>query len=278
MYYFDRYADNSPYGSGVSFAPKTTSGGTLTNPYTGQPGTIPQFPLPFPTPGSANAYFPLNGVYINNPLDMHPMYVQSWNLTIEKQLGADWLVSGTYLGTKTTHIWAAYEANPGMDVPVPANALSGCTPNQAPSTSNTNCRRALYIANPAQGQYFSNLTSAWDGANAEYNAMMLSARHRLSRNFTLLTNYTWSHAISDQDFTGELTNSRPTLYPSPVTAPDFSVLKNDRGNSGFDVRQSVNASLVLSSPKLGGKLTGMFLNNWQFAPLLATGPASTLPF
>ncbi len=266
MYYFDRYADNSPYGSGVSFAPKTTAGASLTNPYVGQ-GGVPQFPLPFPTPGSTNAYFPLNGVYINNGLDVHPMYVQSWNLSVERQFGANWAFAANYMGSKTTHIWAAYEANPGMPVPVPANALTGCTPNQAASTSNTNCRRALYIANPSQGQYFSNMTSLWDGANANYHAMLLTARHRLAQNFTLLTNYTWSHCISDQDFTGELTNSRPTLYPSPVSAPNFDNLAKDRGNCGFDVRQNLNASLVLSSPRKSGVL-GAFLNDWQLAPLV----------
>jgi hypothetical protein len=269
MYYFDRYADNSPYGSGISFAPKTTSGASLTNPYIGQPGTVPQFPLPFPVAGSPNAYFPLNGVYINNSLDVHPMYAQNWNLTIEKQLGANWMLSASYLGSKTTHIWAGYEANPGMNVSVPSNALSGCTPGQAASTSNTNCRRTLYLANPSQGQYFSNLTTLWDGANAEYNAMLLNARHRFSNNFTVLANYTWSHCISDQDFSGELTNSRPTMYPSPVNNPNTGNLKLDRGNCGFDVRQSLNASMVISSPKYDGKLSGAFLNNWQFAPLFS---------
>ena len=267
MYYFDRYADNSPYGSGVSFSPKISSGASLTNPYVGQ-GTVPQFPLPFPTPGSPNAFFPLNGVYINNPLDMRPMYAQNWNLSVERQLGNDWLFSANYLGSKTTHIWAAYEANPGVATPVPANALAGCTPGQAASTSNTNCRRTLYLANPSQGQLFSNVTSVWDGADANYHAMLLSARHRFAHNYTILTNYTWSHCISDQDFTGELTNSRPTLYPSPFNAPNFDNLAKDRGNCGFDVRHNINASVVMSSPRYSGGLAGALLSNWQFAPLI----------
>ncbi|HEY1463716.1 MAG TPA: hypothetical protein VGF44_09895, partial [Terriglobales bacterium] len=262
MYFFDRYADNSPYGSAVSLTKPT---GGLTNPYLGQ--TVPPFPLPFPTAGSTNAFFPTNGVYINNGFDMHPMYAQNWNMSIEKQFGANWMVSATYLGSKTTHIWAAYEANPGLDVPVPANALAGCTPGQAPSTSNTNCRRSLYVANPTVGQFFSNLTSAWDGANAEYDGLLLSTRHRFSDNFTLLANGTWSHCISDADFAGELTNSRPTLYPSPVNAPDFANLALDRGNCGFDVRRNANISLVVNSPKMDG-FAGRILNNWQLAPLI----------
>ncbi len=269
MYYFDRYADNSPYGSGVSFAPKTTTGASITDPYLGQPGSIPQFPLPFPVPGSSNAYFPYNGVYINNDFNVRPMYVQSWNLSVERQIGANWVASATYMGSKTTHIWVGYEANPGVNVPVPTNALTGCTPGQAPSTGNTNCRRTLYLANPSQGQYFSNMTTLWDGANAEYNALMLVTRHRFSHNFNLLMNYTWSHAISDQDFTGELTNSRPTLYPSPLNAPNTLALKKDRGDSGFDVRQSMNASLVIDSPKNVPGFKGALLKDWQLAPLVS---------
>jgi len=144
MYYFDRYADNSPFGSAVSFAPAAAGG--LVNPYFGQ--TVPPFPMPFPKAGDPSAYFPVNGVYINNDFNVKPMYVQNWNLSIEKQFGANWMVSATYLGSKTTHIWAAYEANPGLMVntvatpPVSAGG-SGCTAGAAPSTSNTNCRRAL---------------------------------------------------------------------------------------------------------------------------------------
>jgi hypothetical protein len=271
MYFFDRYADNSPYGSGVSFTPKASAGGTLSNPYAGQAG-VPKFPLPFPNPGDPAAFFPLNGVYINNDFDVHPMYVQNWNFSVEKQLATDWLLSLNYLGSKTTHVWVAYEANPGLNQPTvatPSAALGGsaCAAGAAPSTGNTNCRRALVVANPLQGQYFSNLTSLWDGANANYHAMLVSLKHRFAHNYTLLSNYTWSHCISDQDFSGELTNSRPDLFVSPVTNPNLGVLKGDRGNCGFDVRHNMNVSLVANTPRYEG-WKGVLLNNWQIAPLL----------
>jgi hypothetical protein len=247
MYYFDRYADNSPFGSGVSFTPTS-----FDNPYTGQSGVPTTWPTPFPQPGSSTGYFPIGGVYINNDFNAKPMYVQNWNLSLEKQFGANWSVSATYMGSRTTHIWVAYEANPALNVTVGAN---------------TACRRALYLANPAVGQYFSNMTSMWDGANGSYNAMLLTAKHRFSNNFTLMTNYTWSHCISDQDFSGELTNSRPDLYVSSVTDPNSAPLKGDHGACAFDVRQQFNSSLVISSPKSQGAL-GMFTNNWQLAPMI----------
>lgn len=271
MYYFDRYADNSPYGSGVSFTPAANLGGNITNPYAGQPN-IPQFPLPFPQPGDPNAYFPLNGVYINNYFNIHPMNVQSWNLGIQRQLPAQMQLSLNYVGSHTIHIWNAYEANPGLNqktvaTPPASQGGTGCTAGQAATTGNANCRRDLVVANPKVGQYFSNMTTLWDGATANYNAFLATLKKPFAQNFTILSNYTWSHCISDQDFTGELTNSRPNLYVSPLSNPDISALTGDRGNCGFDIRQSFNFSLVASTPKFSGK-KAVFLGQWQIAPLL----------
>ncbi|MGH9829705.1 MAG: TonB-dependent receptor domain-containing protein, partial [Blastocatellia bacterium] len=99
IFYFDRFADNSPFGSGISLS---SPAGGFTNPYQGQ--TVPAFPLPFPH-SAADAFFPKNGVYVNVPLDLHPTYVQQWNLSFEQQVGRNWLFSASYLGNKTTHLW-----------------------------------------------------------------------------------------------------------------------------------------------------------------------------
>lgn len=270
MYYFDRFADNTPYGTAVTYAPTS-----FTHPYTGQTlgVTIPDYNQGgFPQPGGSNV-FPIAGVYINNSADVHPTYVQSWNLAIEKQFGANWSASATYVGSKTAHIWVAYEANPALWVTVPGSAVTdlpgnGCATGAQPSKSNFNCRRLLYLESPSQGKYFSNMTSLWDGANANYNGLLLTAKHRFNDSFTLLSNYTWSHCSSDQEFSGELTNSRPTLSPTPwVKQSNGRTL--DYGNCVFDIRQNFNTSLVVNSPKMQGRIAGAILNNWQLAPLVS---------
>ena len=52
-FYFDRFADNSPFGSGISIS---RPAGGLTNPYQGQ--TVPPFPLAFPTAGQQQRILP----------------------------------------------------------------------------------------------------------------------------------------------------------------------------------------------------------------------------
>ena len=261
-FYYDRFADNSPYGAAILLS---APAGGFTNPYQGQ--AVPPFPTPFPT-SAANAYFPAAAIWINAPQNIRPTYVQNWNLTFEQQFGSNWLVSASYLGNKATHLWIGYEANsavyiPGSDCgtdPVHGTGTAVCS-----TSANLNKRRILSLPPPVgggqvKGLDFSTITQAFDGANGFYNGMLLSVNHRFSRNFTLLSNYSWSHCISDGDFNGELTNSRQSQTPDP--------LAGERGNCGFDRRHIFNSSLVVSSPTFHSRFTKAALGNWQLATII----------
>ena len=58
------------------------------------------------------------------------------------------------------------------------------------TTGNTNARRVLSLINPAAGGFYGQIAQLDDGANGSYNGLLLSANHRLSRNFSVLLNYT----------------------------------------------------------------------------------------
>jgi hypothetical protein len=248
IFYFDRFADNSPYGSGLSLS---SPAGGFTDPYQGL--TVPHFPLTFPT-SAATAVFPNAGVYVNVPLNLHPTYVQQWNLSMERQVGQNWLLSATYLGNKTTHLWIGYEANPAVFIP------GTCGANPCSTTSNTNARRVLALINPTTGALFSSISQTTDGANASYNGLLLSANHRFSQNYTIIANYTYSHCISEGDFAGELSNSR--------LIQNSSNLASERGNCGFDRRHIFNISFVVSSPKFQRRFLQAVFGDWQLAGIL----------
>jgi hypothetical protein len=259
-FYFDRFADNSPFGSATTIS---RPAGGLTNPYQGT--TIPPFPQPFPT--GSNAFFPSNGIYINLPLNLRPTYVMQWNLSIDKQFGPNWLLTASYLGNRTNHLWLGYDANapvfiPGSDcnggnnvIPVHGTGTKPCS-----STGNENVRRPLILQNPVSGAFFSSISTATDEGNASYNALLVSLNHRFSQHFTLLANYTWSHCIDLGDFAGELSSSRLISNPNNFAA--------DQGNCSFDVRHIFNSSLVASSPNLGHGIAGMLGNDWRLSTIL----------
>ena len=114
--------------------------------------------------------------------------------------------------------------------------------------------------NSSQGLPIGSLPIADDGANANYEGAIASLQHRFSHNFTLLTNYTWSHCTSEADFTGEITGP---IFENPNN------LAQDRGPCDFDVRHIFNASFVGISPHIGGAFWGKVLGNWQIAPIIS---------
>jgi hypothetical protein len=125
----------------------------------------------------------------------------------------------------------------------------------------------MYLENAAQGQYYGSVITTDDGANATYNALLTSVQHRFSHGFTFLANYTWSHCLSDGDFTGNVGNEQYQNQSSRLA---------DRGNCNYDIRHIFNSSLVMITPSVGPGLAGKVLRNWQVAPLVRI--ASGLPF
>jgi hypothetical protein len=241
-YYNIRFVSAPPYGNQINIP---NPAGGLTNPYQGFQGGNP-FPQVFPPP--KDVAFPPFGVYVNIPLNVKPTYVQLWNVSYQRQLTGNWLVSANYLGSKTTHLWLATEANPAAYL------------GPSSTTGNTNQRRVLYLIDPAKGGLYGTMGQTDDGANSHYNGLLVSLQHRFSHNFTSLTNYTYSHCIGDGDFTGELTGP---LYQNPNNRA------GDRGNCGFDRRQIFNHSLVVSSPRFPNKLAQRLAGNWQLSGILS---------
>ncbi len=236
LFYPERLTTNAPYASQIDIP---TPAGGLTNPWQGYPGGNP-------FPGSA--IFPASGgVYVNMPIQTNPTYMIQWNASYQRQITANWLVSATYLGNKTTHLWVGQDINPAVYIPGKS------------TTSNTNQRRPLYLQNPTTGASYASITQSDQNGNSRYNGLLMSLQHRFSQGFTLLTNYTWSHCISDVDFTGELAGPQ---YMNPANRAQ------DRASCNFDVRQISNTSLIVSSPMHGRSFASMLLKDWQLSPIV----------
>ena len=242
LFYPERLTTNAPYASQIDI-PSPVGG--FTNPWQGYPGGNP-------FPGSA--IFPASGgVYVNMPIKTNPTYMVQWNLSYQRQLAGNWLVSATYLGNKTTHLWVGQDINPAIFIP------GTCAGKPCSTTGNTNQRRPLYLQNPTNGAAYASITQSDQNGNSRYNGMLLSVQHRFSQGFTLLSNYTWSHCISDVDFTGELASPQ---YMNPASRAQ------DRGSCNFDVRHIFNTSLIVSSPVHGSGVASLLLKDWQLSPII----------
>jgi len=256
------YATGPPWGGGITI---TQPPGGFSNPWQGYPGGNP-----FPVTLSPNFVFPTSATYLTAPLNIHPTYVEQWNLTIQRQLGTNWLLSASYLGNGAVHLWSSAQQTPA--VYIPGNCVAGqyglAAPGPCSTTGNVASRRVLTLANPSQGPYYGAINQTDDGGTGSYNAMLLSVNHRLSNHFTMLGNYTWAHCIADP-----INQYLGASYSRP------SNRRFDRGNcvGGEDQRHNVNFSVVAESPKYSQRFVQMLAGNWKLSATttIRTGAAFT---
>jgi hypothetical protein len=260
----DRFENNAPYGDAITIFPPA---GDLSSPFTGYPGGNP-FPQPFP-PSHTSALFPTAASYFVFPVNMKPSYTQTWNLTLEKQLGPSWELTIGYLGNHVVHIPSGNEENPATYIPGtwtgPGScgaltvAPSGGVGAACSSTGNTNQRRVTALANPTAGAYYSEVSYMYDGSSSVFDGLLVTAQHRFAHNFTVLTNYTWSKCISGGTDVGDLGGNTFQNPYDPAT---------DRSYCGEDVRNNFNTSIVAKSVGKGGPLERNILGGWQIAPIV----------
>ncbi len=247
---FDRFAFEPPWGNNITLDDPT---GGWANPFLDYPGGDP-YPLPYPPTKSAT--FVPEAVYINDPLHPRPTYVQEWNVSIQQQLGPNWLLTANYIGNESSHIWALYQADPAVYIP------GQCASGACSTIANTNSRRILAQLSPVTGAAFSSIDTVNDGATSSYNGMLLSLNRRLKSNLSLLFNYTWAHCINTADAFVEESGSIQNPYN----------LAGERGNCGSDTRQIYNMSLVAGTPHWTANLAERAAADWHLS-LIVSGDA-----
>jgi hypothetical protein len=109
--------------------------------------------------------------------DMRNAYVQSWNLTIEREIGAGWIVRASYAGSKGTALVSGRQVNAPL-------------PDATATTATINIRRPLY-------PMFGSVSLIEPTGLSIYHSLQMTAERRFARGFSLLTNYTFGKAIDN---------------------------------------------------------------------------------
>ncbi len=199
-----------------------------------------RFPFTFPTPGSpANAtldystYLPLSyspGYDIHNRLP----YAEHYDLSIERQLSRNTVLTLSYVGTQGHRLISQYDANPGdrrlcqqlnglgaidtsnggncgpfgeqdiyalpVGTPAPAKTFTTGCPAGFPGSVCVNGTRNFLGPNFSQNNSFTvNL------ANSNYNSGQVSIEHK-ANNMTFMAAYTYSKAIDNSSGFGQWVN------------------------------------------------------------------------
>jgi hypothetical protein len=147
--------------------------GGFDNPWAGVAGGDP-FPFVF---DRSKAQFTLAaGFQPPGSYTMPNPRVLNWNLSIQRQIPSDFLLTATYIGSHTTHLWMEQANNDATFIP--GNCAAGqfglAAAGPCSSTGNVQQRRPLTLINPAAGAYYGLVDLGDPNGSAFYNGMLLS--------------------------------------------------------------------------------------------------------
>ncbi len=183
-------------------------------------------------------------------------YVQSWNLTVQRDMPFALQMTANYLGTKGTH-------GPQEDLP---NSYPLGEANPCPSCP-------------------SGFTYETSGGNLIRHAGQLQLRRRLRNGFAGSLAYTYSKSIDDDAYQGGLghaigsgggTQSANLTSPSAAIAQNWLDPRTERALSSFDQRQLLNVQAQYTSGQ--GLEGGTLLGGWRGSALKEWTVQSTLSY
>ncbi len=177
------------------------------------------------------------------PADTPSPYVQNWHLTIQRDLGNNFLLDVGYVGNRGVNQLILGDFNQAQ-------------PNLPGQNLNLDSRR------PFRDYAF--IQTAFAGGNTFYHGLQMKIEKRYSNGLYLLNSYTWSKAIDNaaghlETYNGD--NSRVNFYD----------LANERGLSSYDIPHNNVTSLIYEMPFGRGRKWGsdwnpvvnVFLGGWR---------------
>ncbi len=177
------------------------------------------------------------------PVDTPSPYVQNWHLTIQRDLGNNFLLDVGYVGNRGVNQLILGDFNQAQ-------------PNLPGQNLNLDSRRPF--------RDFAFIQSAFAGGNTFYHGLQLKVEKRYSNGLYFLNSYTWSKAIDNaaghlETYNGD--NSRVNFYD----------LASERGLSSYDIPHNNVTSLIYEMPFGRGRKWGSdwnpvvnaFLGGWR---------------
>jgi outer membrane receptor protein involved in Fe transport len=201
-----------PYSISQSFTGSTTSPTSLT--------------LANPFPASLAK---VSGTTTTSGWELHAPspYLQSWNFTVEREIGKGVVIEASYVGSKGTHLGRKYDLNQELRTPAATTRPYGG---------------------------FAEIDYYTFGENSEYEAGTLTVRKRISNGLFFRANYTYGKSIDENS---GLNYAGAGGYQGAQNSLDLNA---ERGLSDFDIRQNFSMNFAYMLP-----FRGTLIRGWQLA-------------
>ena len=154
--------------------------------------------------------------------DFATLYSYNANLSLSHQIGADYVVSGSYLHTAGNHL------------PIYSNI------NLVPSGQFLADGRPIFSATARAYPGLANVIAAESVGHSSYDGLNVTVEKRLSHGYEFFGTYTWSHAIDDAPGQNSIDSANTDGLSDPTDR------RRDRGNSLTDRRHVFNLTGVFA--------------------------------
>ena len=273
---FINYPGNARLGTQTSMPPH---GGfaSINNPEGGIADPWATFPTGQPHPHvlTTDLIFPARAEIMPEKAKLTPTYTQSINLSVQREVAQDLLLSVSYIGNLMFHTQATQPLNHSLFVPGVGDASGNCfldgavthftvTPGEACSTVfNTQTRRRLTFLRPDFEDEYGRLAQRENGGTQNYHGMIVSVNRRAADGINFNTNYTWSRCIGD--YLGRSNSgfgsSADHAYLDPTNRA------HDRGNCRMDMRHTFNLMGVFATPEFANRTLNLLAGGWSLSPI-----------
>jgi hypothetical protein len=224
---------------------------------------------PVPPDPPADAPYPAFGAFGTIAPDNNSPRMQSWNVTLERQLGSSWGTSVSYLGSYADRLWGAVQINPGVFLGLGPCTINGVAYPSCTTAANLNQRRALILENAAAGQFFGALDVHTDVGEQSYRGLKLSIQRRGGSGLSLNGNYTLSHCEGDTE-----SGFAFAQFSSGYLKPDDPSF--DRGNCSQSRTHIGNLSLGTQTPTFSNRALRIIASDWRLSGILNARSGSWL--
>jgi hypothetical protein len=231
---------------------------SFADPY-GSAGVISPFPGEFgPSNPGPSATFPSGAISFSQLQDPHlklPM-ILTYNLTFEHSFWKDWLFRMAYVGNNGHRLYGTGDQESGLLQLNPAIYVPG------QSTEDNTQQRRVYPG-------YASIASINSGVNSNFNALQVTLEKRLSKGFSLLTNFSWAKALDDYAPQGS------PYYTNTCTCGRHF----DYGASADDLSKVFKLSGSYETPHIHGNgFVSKLGNGWQLTAIasLQTGNPFTI--
>lgn len=192
------------------------------------------------------AQFPLGGPSQAYDENLRTPYAQNFNLTLQRELGRNMVVSLGYVGSKGTRLVDIRSINQAIYIP---GFDAAGQPLSTPF--NVESRRPSQLFHLTETPV-SNIDQIGTGASSIYHSFQATVNKRMGHGFSVLGAYTWSKSIDDAadpfGFTGDSGG-----------AQNSHDIRQERARSVFDIAHQVTVGYSYELPFRGKK----WVEGWQ---------------